>query len=119
MRCNTRVALVFCCLTAKIGTAGERPLLARSGRLWHRSPYATGRVGGYPWTLVAAKEYAISRFTGHRPLSGIVRRFRRESSRTGSLIITFYCDAILPRGGSVWLGTFLRWLNRSPAYLVP
>ena len=51
-------------------------------------------------------------------ISGIVRRFRRESSRTGSLIIT-YGDAILLRGGSVWLGTFLRWLNRSPAYLVP
>ncbi len=44
------------------------------------------------------------------PLARIVRRFKRESSRTGSLIITFYGDAILPRGGSVWLGTLLQFL---------
>jgi phenylacetic acid degradation operon negative regulatory protein len=44
------------------------------------------------------------------PLSRIVSRFKREPSRTGSLIITFYGDAILPRGGSVWLGTLLQFL---------
>ncbi|MCF2523515.1 phenylacetic acid degradation operon negative regulatory protein PaaX [Bradyrhizobium sp. G127] len=45
------------------------------------------------------------------PLSRIVSRFKREPSRTGSLIITFYGDAILPRGGSVWLGTLLKFLD--------
>jgi phenylacetic acid degradation operon negative regulatory protein len=45
------------------------------------------------------------------PLSRIVNRFKREPSRTGSLIVTFYGDAILPRGGSVWLGTLLRFLE--------
>ena len=45
------------------------------------------------------------------PLSRIVSRFKREPSRTGSLIITFYGDAILPRGGSVWLGTLLAFLD--------
>jgi len=35
------------------------------------------------------------------PLFRIISRFKREPSRTGSLIITFYGDAILPRGGSV------------------
>ena len=45
------------------------------------------------------------------PLSRIVSRFKREPSRTGSLIITFYGDAILPRGGSVWLGTLLQFLE--------
>ncbi len=45
------------------------------------------------------------------PLSRIVSRFKREPSRTGSLIITFYGDAILPRGGSVWLGTLLQFLD--------
>ncbi len=45
------------------------------------------------------------------PLSRIVSRFKREPSRTGSLIITFYGDAILPRGGSVWLGTLLHFLD--------
>jgi phenylacetic acid degradation operon negative regulatory protein len=47
----------------------------------------------------------------HHPLSRIVSRFKREPSRTGSLIITFYGDAILPRGGSVWLGTLLQFLD--------
>ena len=45
------------------------------------------------------------------PLARIVDGFRREPSRTGSLIITFYGDAILPRGGSVWLGTLLQFLQ--------
>ena len=47
----------------------------------------------------------------HHPLASIIRRFRREPSRTGSLIVTFYGDAILPRGGSVWLGTLLQFLQ--------
>jgi phenylacetic acid degradation operon negative regulatory protein len=46
-----------------------------------------------------------------QPLSRIVNHFKREPSRTGSLIITFYGDAILPRGGSVWLGTLLAFLD--------
>ncbi len=45
------------------------------------------------------------------PLARIVSRYKREPSRTGSLIITFYGDAILPRGGSVWLGTLLKFLD--------
>lgn len=45
------------------------------------------------------------------PLSRIISQFKREPSRTGSLIITFYGDAILPRGGSVWLGTLLQFLG--------
>lgn len=48
--------------------------------------------------------------TSH-PLSRIVGRFKREPSRTGSLIITFHGDAIVPRGGEVWLGTLLRFLG--------
>jgi hypothetical protein len=46
-------------------------------------------------------------FYGTSSTSGIVRRFRRESLRTRSLIITFMATQSLPRGGSVWLGTFL------------
>jgi phenylacetic acid degradation operon negative regulatory protein len=45
------------------------------------------------------------------PLSRIITQFKREPSRTGSLIITFYGDAILPRGGSVWLGSLLQFLE--------
>jgi len=47
----------------------------------------------------------------HPSLSRIVSRFKREPSRTGSLIITFHGDAILPRGGTVWLGTLLQFLD--------
>ncbi|RYX88137.1 MAG: phenylacetic acid degradation operon negative regulatory protein PaaX [Bradyrhizobiaceae bacterium] len=45
------------------------------------------------------------------PLSVIVDQFKREPSRTGSFIVTFYGDAILPRGGSVWLGTLLAFFE--------
>lgn len=45
------------------------------------------------------------------PLSAILKRFKSEPSRTGSLIITFYGDAIMPRGGSIWLGTLLQFLE--------
>jgi phenylacetic acid degradation operon negative regulatory protein len=45
------------------------------------------------------------------PLVRIVGDFKREPSRTGSLIITFHGDAIVPRGGSVWLGTLLKFLD--------
>jgi len=45
------------------------------------------------------------------PLSRIVSRFKREPSRTGSLVITFHGDAILPRGGAVWLGTLLQFFE--------
>ncbi len=46
-----------------------------------------------------------------QPLARILSRFKREPSRTGSLIVTFHGDAILPRGGSVWLGTLLQFLD--------
>lgn len=40
-------------------------------------------------------------------LAPILARLRCEPSRTWSLILTVYGDAVLPRGGSVWLGTLL------------
>lgn len=40
-------------------------------------------------------------------LDPILARLRSQPSRTGSLIITLYGDAIAPRGGCVWLGTLL------------
>lgn len=40
-------------------------------------------------------------------LDAILTRLRAQPSRTGSLIITLYGDAIAPRGGSLWLGTLL------------
>ena|GEM_PF-69743 len=44
----------------------------------------------------------------HRTLFGtLLARLKSEPSRTGSVIITVYGDAIVPRGGSVWLGTLL------------
>jgi phenylacetic acid degradation operon negative regulatory protein len=40
-------------------------------------------------------------------LGPILTQLRGEPSRTWSIIITIYGDAIVPRGGSVWLGTLL------------
>ena len=45
------------------------------------------------------------------PLSRIVDQLKREPSRTGSIVITVFGDAIVPRGGSVWLGTLLAFFE--------
>jgi phenylacetic acid degradation operon negative regulatory protein len=42
-----------------------------------------------------------------QPLSRIIDQLKHEPSRTGSIIITVFGDAIVPRGGVVWLGTLL------------
>src|SRR5579875_2924014 len=41
-------------------------------------------------------------------LDPILSHLREGPSRTGSLIITLYGDAVMPRGGRLWLGTLLR-----------
>ncbi|RAI35963.1 phenylacetic acid degradation operon negative regulatory protein PaaX [Rhodoplanes roseus] len=41
-------------------------------------------------------------------LGQILDQLRHEPSRTWSIIVTIYGDAIVPRGGSVWLGTLLQ-----------
>jgi phenylacetic acid degradation operon negative regulatory protein len=43
------------------------------------------------------------------PLARIVDQLKGEPSRTGSIVITVFGDAIVPRGGSVWLGTLLEF----------
>src|SRR5260370_36547165 len=45
------------------------------------------------------------------PLARIVEQLKREPSRTGSIVITVFGDAIVPRGGSVWLGTLLEFFT--------
>ena len=45
------------------------------------------------------------------PLARIIDQFKREPSRTGSIVITVFGDAIVPRGGSVWLGTLLKFFE--------
>ena len=44
-------------------------------------------------------------------LSRIIQQLKREPSRTGSIVITVFGDAIVPRGGSVWLGTLLEFFS--------
>jgi phenylacetic acid degradation operon negative regulatory protein len=39
------------------------------------------------------------------PLYHVLKHLQREPSRTGSIVVTIYGDAIAPRGGSLWLGT--------------
>src|SRR6195952_3423208 len=43
------------------------------------------------------------------PLARIIDHLKREPSRTGSIVITLFGDAIVPRGGVVWLGTLLEF----------
>ena len=45
------------------------------------------------------------------PLLRIIEQLKREPSRTGSIVITVFGDAIVPRGGSVWLGTLLEFFR--------
>ncbi len=44
-------------------------------------------------------------------LTRIIGQLKREPSRTGSIVITLFGDAIVPRGGSVWLGTLLAFFE--------
>ncbi|WP_029005784.1 phenylacetic acid degradation operon negative regulatory protein PaaX [Azorhizobium doebereinerae] len=44
-------------------------------------------------------------------LAQILDHLRAEPSRTWSIIITVYGDAIVPRGGTVWLGTLLAFFK--------
>jgi len=46
-----------------------------------------------------------------QPLDRIINQLKREPSRTGSIAITVFGDAIVPRGGSVWLGTLLEFFD--------
>src|ERR1700761_4165392 len=46
-----------------------------------------------------------------QPLARIIDQLKRETSRTGSIVITLFGDAIVPRGGSVWLGTLLSFFE--------
>jgi phenylacetic acid degradation operon negative regulatory protein len=46
--------------------------------------------------------------TAARKLAALIESFeRRRPMRAGSLIVTIYGDAIVPRGGALWLGSLL------------
>src|SRR6516165_2834893 len=46
-----------------------------------------------------------------QPLDRIIQELKREPSRTGSIVITVFGDAIVPRGGAVWLGTLIKFFK--------
>src|ERR1700761_3031534 len=46
-----------------------------------------------------------------QPLARIIDQLKREPSRTGSIIITLFGDAIVPRGGAVALVTLLEFFE--------
>src|ERR1700751_4163040 len=46
-----------------------------------------------------------------QPLDRIIQQLKREPSRTGPFFIPVFGDAIVPRGGSVWLGTLLAFFK--------
>src|SRR5260370_1529701 len=66
-----------------------------------------GEVGG-ELLLPQKTRYALR--MAH-PLARIIEQLKREPSRTGSIVITVFGDAIVPRGGSVWLGTLLEFFK--------
>lgn len=41
------------------------------------------------------------------PLGPVLQHLRSEPSRTWSIVITVFGDAVLPRGGSLWVGSLL------------
>src|SRR5258705_2778010 len=45
------------------------------------------------------------------PLARMVEQLTRDPSRTGWIVIRVFGDAIVPRGGSVWLGTLLAFFE--------
>lgn len=60
--------------------------------------------------VVAPAQNAYALHMPH-PLVSIIGQLKREPSRTGSIAITVFGDAIVPRGGSVWLGTLLEFFE--------
>src|SRR5438552_5155961 len=60
----------------------------------------------WSWTAKAAMPAVMP-----HPLARIIEHLKREPSRTGSIAITLFGDAIVPRGGSVWLGTLLEFFQ--------
>jgi phenylacetic acid degradation operon negative regulatory protein len=58
-------------------------------------------------TAVTAPARGAARRTNPSVLGPVLAQLRGEPSRTWSIIITIYGDAIVPRGGCVWLGTLL------------
>src|SRR5262249_29834716 len=73
---------------------GARPLYAETGNCQNRA-------------CRAARGEAAMTARALPPLTDILRHLRAEPARTWSVIITGFGDAILPRGGSVWLGTLV------------
>jgi phenylacetic acid degradation operon negative regulatory protein len=72
------------------------PLPARAERGLGRVALLLPQKTRYAWGMV-------------HPLARIIDQLKREPSRTGSIAITVFGDAIVPRGGSVWLGTLLEF----------
>src|SRR6478609_894818 len=62
-----------------------------------------------PFSQIRKTRYALR--MAH-PLARIIEQLKREPSRTGSIVITVFGDAIVPRGGSVWLGTLLEFFEQ-------
>jgi phenylacetic acid degradation operon negative regulatory protein len=60
------------------------------------------------FSRIRETRYAL---TMPQPLVRIIDQLKREPSRTGSIVITVFGDAIVPRGASVWLGTLLEFFG--------
>jgi phenylacetic acid degradation operon negative regulatory protein len=54
-----------------------------------------------------ARRYSLPNMVTPPILAEILARLTGDLYRTGSIVITIYGDAVVPRGGSLWLGTLL------------
>jgi hypothetical protein len=54
---------------------------------------------------------------GGKAVAHIIEELKRRPSRNWSIVITIFGDAIVPRGGSVWLGTLLDFFRKDMAAL--
>ncbi|MBK5958670.1 phenylacetic acid degradation operon negative regulatory protein PaaX [Rhodoplanes elegans] len=68
-------------------------------------------MSGRRTDAAARKIAAPARKLPRAALAPILDRLRAEPSRTWSIIVTVYGDAIVPRGGCVWLGTLLAFFK--------
>ena len=58
-------------------------------------------------TGISSRMSSVAAAMTRSPVGPILQHLRSEPSRTWSIVITVFGDAVVPRGGSLWLGSLL------------
>src|SRR6202048_3084035 len=93
------------------GAAGRQMVAVRPQRLAQPDLSRSRQVTSGALTRSCLPQKTRYALRMAHPLARIVEQLKREPSRTGSIAITVFGDAIVPRGGSVWLGTLLAFFK--------